>query len=71
MTETCLRCRQPITRDSQVCEWKGQVWRCVAEDDGRVFEVNAHDAETGDAVRLLIKNGWGVNPVELLKDPYE
>ena len=67
----CLRCRQPITSDEQTCEFKGQRWRCVSENDSRVFEVNAHDAETGKAIRLLIKNGWNVNPVELLEDPYE
>ena len=61
MTDVCLRCRQPITRDDQTCEFKGQRWRCVSEDDGRVFRVDI----------LLIKNGWGVNPVELLDDPYQ
>jgi len=57
----CLRCRQPILTDDQSCEFKGQRWRCVSEDDNRVFEVDG----------LLIKNGWGVNPVPLLRDPYE
>ena len=59
--EICSRCHRPITRDGQICRFKGQVWQCVPRSDKTVIRVDG----------LLIRTGNEANPVPILDDYYE
>lgn len=58
----CLRCKQRIKRDGQVCLYRGQYLPCVGPDDPNLFRAGSLVIRAGDR--------YGKR-VEIPEDPYK